>query len=53
VDRQPAADRQRAGSLIARIAIEHGLILIHNDRDFDHLASVCEDLKCAPSDTQH
>jgi predicted nucleic acid-binding protein len=39
--------------LIARIAIEHGLLLVHNDRDFDHLAGVCQDLKCAPNDTQH
>lgn len=45
--------RSTLDCLIARIAIEHGLILAHNDRDFDHLASVCADLKCAPSDTQH
>lgn len=45
--------RSTLDCLIARIAIEHGLLLLHNDRDFDHLAGVCQDLKCAPSDTQH
>jgi predicted nucleic acid-binding protein len=45
--------RSTLDCLIARIAIEHSLILVHNDRDFDHLAGVCADLKCAPSDTQH
>lgn len=39
--------------LIARIAIEHSLLLLHDDRDLDHLAGVCQDLRCAPSDTQH
>jgi predicted nucleic acid-binding protein len=45
--------RSTLDCLIARIAIEHGLLLVHNDRDFDHLAGVCRDLKCAPGDMQH
>jgi predicted nucleic acid-binding protein len=45
--------RSTLDCLIARIAIEHNLLLLHNDRDFDHLAGVCQDLKCAPSDTPH
>ena len=42
--------RSTLDCLIARIAIEHGLLLVHNDRDFEGLAGVCQDLKCVPSD---
>ncbi|HRS05264.1 MAG TPA: VapC toxin family PIN domain ribonuclease [Treponema sp.] len=31
--------------LIAQIAIENKLYLLHNDRDFDHMASVVKELK--------
>jgi len=31
--------------LIARIAIEHGLLLLHDDRDFEAIAAVVADLK--------
>jgi predicted nucleic acid-binding protein len=31
--------------LIARIAIEHGLLLLHDDRDFEAIATVVADLK--------
>ena len=31
--------------LIAQIAIEHGLVLVHNDRDFDDIALVAAELK--------
>lgn len=34
--------------LIARIAIEHGLLLLHDDRDFDAIATVAADLKLCP-----
>ncbi len=45
--------RSTLDCLIARIAIEHGLLLVHNDRDFDRIAGVCQDLKCAPSGMRH
>ncbi len=31
--------------LIARIAVEHGLILLHDDRDFDSIAAVISELR--------
>lgn len=31
--------------LIARVAIEHGLLLLHDDRDFEAIATVVADLK--------
>jgi len=31
--------------LIAQIAIEHGLILLHDDRDFESIAAVIADLR--------
>ena len=31
--------------LIARIAIEHGLVLLHDDRDFDAIGAVARSLK--------
>ncbi len=37
--------RSSTDCLIARICIEHGLVLLHNDRDFDYIASVESDLK--------
>ena len=33
--------------LIARIAIEHGLILLHDDRDFEKMAEVVPELDLA------
>ena len=45
--------RSTVDCLIARLAIEHGLLLVHNDRDFHHIAGIEPDLKCAPSDAQH
>jgi predicted nucleic acid-binding protein len=39
--------RSTLDCLIARLAIEHGLLLVHNDRDFDHISSVEPGLKCA------
>ncbi len=35
--------------LIAQIAIEHGLALVHNDRDFNAIASVVEELGLYPA----
>jgi predicted nucleic acid-binding protein len=34
--------RSTVDLLIAQIALEHGLVLLHKDRDFDALAQVCE-----------
>ena len=34
--------------LIARIAVEHELILLHDDRDFDSIAAVILDLRLCP-----
>jgi len=34
--------------LIARIAIEHGVYLLHNDRDFDAIASAVPELRLHP-----
>ena len=34
--------RKTADCLIAQTAIEHQLSLLHNDSDFDRLASICE-----------
>jgi predicted nucleic acid-binding protein len=31
--------------MIAQVAIEHGLVLLHNDRDFDAIAEVTSDLR--------
>jgi predicted nucleic acid-binding protein len=45
--------RSTLDCLIARLAIEHGLLLVHNDRDFDHIAGVEPSLKCAPSAAKH
>ncbi len=39
--------RSTADCLIARIAIEHDLILLHNDRDFEQIADVVKDLNLA------
>jgi len=33
--------------LIARVAIEHGLMLLHDDRDFESMADVVPDLALA------
>lgn len=45
--------RSTLDCLIATIAIEHDLVLIHNDRDFDHIASICPQLKCGLAATRH
>jgi predicted nucleic acid-binding protein len=45
--------RSTLDCLIAHLAIEHGLLLVHNDRDFDYIASVEPGLKCAPGAPQH
>jgi hypothetical protein len=39
--------RSATDCLIARIAIEHGLLLLHDDRDFDKMAEVVPDLTLA------
>ena len=39
--------------VIAHLTYEHRLLLVHNDRDFDHIAGVEPSLKCAPSAVQH
>lgn len=39
--------RSTIDCLIAQIAIEHDLILLHNDRDFEHMAGVLPALKLA------
>jgi len=37
--------RSSIDCLIAQTAIEHGLILLHNDRDFERIAQVAVELK--------
>ena len=39
--------RSAADCLIARVAIEHGLILVHDDRDFEKMAEVIPELELA------
>ena len=39
--------RYSTGCLVARVAIEHGLILLHDDRDFEAMAGVVPDLTLA------
>lgn len=39
--------RSSTDCLIARVAIEHGLILLHDDRDFEKMASVVPGLALA------
>jgi predicted nucleic acid-binding protein len=39
--------RSTLDCLIARIAIEHGVALLHDDRDFDLIASVVPELRLA------
>ncbi|TKB82688.1 MAG: PIN domain nuclease [Nitrospira sp.] len=41
--------RSTADCLVAQIAIEHRLTLLHHDRDYVHMATVVNDLKLAPS----
>ena len=45
--------RSTLDCLIARLAIEHDLILVHNDRDFGHIKRIEPGLKCAISAMQH
>lgn len=37
--------RSTIDCLIAQVAIEHGLLLLHDDRDFDYMARVIPDLQ--------
>lgn len=39
--------RSTIDCIIAQISIEHGLLLLHNDRDFQHMARVVPDLRVA------
>ncbi len=39
--------RSATDCLIARIAIEHELILLHDDRDFESMAEVVPELELA------
>ena len=39
--------RSAVGCLIARVAIEHDLMLLHDDRDFEKMAGVVPDLALA------
>ncbi|MEJ7840540.1 MAG: PIN domain-containing protein [Rubrobacter sp.] len=41
------AIRSAIDCLIARVAIEHDLLLLHDDRDFEKLAGVVSDLALA------
>ena len=45
--------RSTLDCLIAQIAIEHDLLLVHHDRDFDQLVQACPELKCAPMGIAH
>jgi predicted nucleic acid-binding protein len=47
-----AGKTPRSGNdcLIAQIAIEHGLALLHNDRDFNTIANVAGQLSLYPAD---
>ncbi len=39
--------RSAIDCLIARVAVEHGLMLLHDDRDFERMAEVVPDLTLA------
>ena len=43
--RQGITPRSTIDILIARIAIEHNLLLLHNDKDFDAMSEKCSELK--------
>lgn len=45
--------RSTLDCLIARIAVEHTLLLVHNDRDFTQIARVCPELRNAECDPPH
>jgi predicted nucleic acid-binding protein len=45
--RQGVTVRSTIDCLIAQIAIEHELLLLHNDRDFDRMARVIPQLRLA------
>ena len=40
--------RSTIGCLIAKMAVEYGATLLHNDRDYEHIARVEPKLKLAP-----
>ena len=43
--REGVTIRSTLDCLIARVAIEHGLILVHHDRDFEYIAAVVPELR--------
>ena len=45
--REGVTIRSAIDCLIARVAIEHGLILLHDDRDFEKMAEVVPELDLA------
>lgn len=45
--------RSTLDCLIARIALEHELVLVHNDRDFTQMATVVRELRMAPVESAH
>lgn len=45
--REGVTIRSAIDCLIARVAIEHGLILLHDDRDFEKMAEVVSELVLA------
>lgn len=45
--REGVTIRSAIDCLIARVAIEHGLMLLHDDRDFERMAGVVPDLTLA------
>lgn len=45
--RQGVTIRSSAECLVAQVAIEHGLVLLHNDKDFLNMGRVIHELKLA------
>ena len=45
--RQGVTIRSSADCLVAQVAIEHGLVLLHNDKDFLNMSRVIHELKLA------
>ena len=45
--RQGVTIRGSADCLVAQVAIEHGLVLLHNDKDFLNMGRVIHELKLA------
>lgn len=40
--------RSTIDCMTAQIAVEHGLIILHNDRDFKHIKKIIPELKLVP-----